>query len=259
MQSFSVPDRIDAAANWVRQAQRVTVLTGAGVSTDSGIPDFRGPNGLWTKNPDLERASNIRHFLSDPELRQRSWRSRLENGVFAAQPNACHHALYRLERHGRLEAIITQNVDGLHHAAGHHPDRVLEVHGTVHYARCYDCRERWPMSEMLGRVRAGDLDPRCDRCGGIVKSDVVLFGEQLVPEVIGAAFDAAERCDVFIAAGSTLAVHPAAGLVPAARSAGAKVIIVNGQPTEMDHLADIVVQGDLATSLAALIPVMNPD
>lgn len=243
---------LQRAIGLVGEAQRITVLTGAGVSTDSGIPDFRGPNGLWTRNPDAEKASNIEYYLADAELRKRVWKNRLEMGMFTAQPNACHHALFRLEQRGKLDAVITQNVDGLHHAAGHHPDRVIEVHGTVHYARCYQCSDRRPMGELLDRVRAGESDPPCERCGGIVKSDTILFGQSLIREVIDSAFDSAQRCDLLIAAGSSLSVFPAANLVPVAREHGAQVVIVNGEPTGMDAVADLVLRGDLAPLLTAL-------
>lgn len=243
---------LQRAIELVRDATRITVLTGAGVSTDSGIPDFRGPNGLWTRNPDAERASNIEHYLADAELRKRSWKNRLDMTMFSAAPNACHHALYRLEQRGVLDAIITQNVDGLHLAAGHSPRRVIEVHGTVHFARCYECNDRRPMTELLDRVRNGEDDPACELCGGIVKSDAILFGQPLVREVIDAAFDSAEKCGLFIVAGSSLSVFPAANLVPVAREHGAWIIILNGEPTGMDRLADVVLRGDLAPLLTTI-------
>ena len=140
------------ASEWVRTAQRIVVLTGAGMSTDSGIPDFRGPNGLWTKNPDAEKASTLEHYLADAELRKRSWQARVNAPMFSARPNAGHYAVYELERRKQLTAVVTQNVDGLHQAAGHDPRRVIEVHGTVHYARCWECNDRRPMSELLARV-----------------------------------------------------------------------------------------------------------
>lgn len=241
-----------AARGWVIAAQRVVALTGAGMSTESGIPDFRGPNGIWTKNPEAEKASTLQHWLTDPELRRRSWSARLDAPVFSAAPNAAHQALVGLERRGQLLALITQNVDGLHQAAGHDPARVIEVHGTVHYTRCWDCDDRRPMVDALDRVRAGEADPPCTVCGGILKSDAILFGQNLVPEVIDAAMDAASRCDLLIAAGTSLSVYPAANAVPLAKRHGARVVIVNGEPTAMDRLADAVLRGRLGELLPAL-------
>lgn len=248
---------VHVAAEWVRAAQRIVVLTGAGMSTDSGIPDFRGPNGLWTKNPDAEKASTLQHYLADGELRKRSWRSRLDAPLFNARPNAGHLALLELEQRGQLSAIVTQNVDGLHQAAGHAPEKVIEVHGTVHFARCWDCDDRRPMTELLDRVRAGEDDPSCAVCGGIVKSDAILFGQNLVPQVIQAAMDAAQGCDLLLAAGSSLSVFPAANVVPRAKSAGAKVVIANGEATNMDRFAHAVLRGRLSELLPVLCGIAS--
>ena len=193
---------VNVAAGWVSAARRIVVLTGAGLSTESGIPDFRGPNGVWTKNPAAEKASTLQHFLANPDVRRRSWQSRLNNPLFRALPNVGHAALVQLERAGKLLAVVTQNVDGLHQAAGHEPERVIEVHGTVHYTRCWECDDRRPMEETLAHVSAGDDDPACERCGGILKSDAILFGQQLVPSVIEGAMQAAAGCDLLIAAGT---------------------------------------------------------
>jgi len=241
------------AAAVLAAATRITVLTGAGISTDSGIPDFRGPNGVWTKNPAAERASSLEHYLADPEVRRAAWRSRLDGGIFAAAPNAGHRALVELERQGRLVAIVTQNIDELHQRAGSDPARVIEVHGTAHRTICWGCRERRPMAEAIERVRAGEDDPPCRGCGGILKSDTISFGQQLVPEVIDAAFTAAERCDVLLAIGSTLSVFPAAGVVPAAKRAGAQIVILNAEPTGMDDLADAVVRAPIGEVLPGLV------
>ncbi len=243
---------LERASQWVRAANRLVALTGAGMSTESGIPDFRGPNGIWTKNPEAQKASTLQHWLADAELRRRSWQTRLEAPLFAARPNRGHAALVQLERRGQLTAVVTQNVDGLHQAAGHDPARVIEVHGTVHYTRCWDCDDRRSMAEALDRVRAGEADPPCLACGGILKSDAILFGQQLVPEVIDAAMAAAEHCDLLIAAGTSLSVFPAANVVPIAKRHGARVIIANGEPTGMDGLADIVLRGTLGEVLPTL-------
>lgn len=243
---------MEQAAAWVRAARRIVVLSGAGLSTDSGIPDFRGPNGLWTTNPDAERASNLQHYLADPELRKRAWQNRLVAPLFTAAPNVGHYALAELEQRGQLSAIVTQNIDGLHQAAGNDPAKVIEVHGTVHWSRCWGCSDRRPMVEMLDRVRGGEADPPCEICGGVIKSDTILFGQNLVPDVIDAAMVAAERSDLLLAVGSTLSVFPAANVVPRAKSAGARVVIANGEPTKMDRFADAVLVG----SLSELLPVL---
>ena len=243
---------VQQATEWVRNSQRIVVLSGAGLSTDSGIPDFRGPNGLWTTNPDAEKASNLQNYLADPELRMRAWQNRLAAPAFTAVPNAGHYAVVALEQRGRLAAIVTQNIDGLHQAAGNDPGLVIEVHGTVHWSRCWGCNDRRPMSQMLNRVRAGEADPPCELCGGIIKSDTILFGQNLVPDVIEAAMVAAERSDLVLAVGSSLSVFPAANVVPRAKSAGARVIIANGEPTRMDRFADAVLIGSLSELLPAL-------
>ncbi|MCK4176439.1 SIR2 family NAD-dependent protein deacylase [Aciditerrimonas ferrireducens] len=241
-----------AAQRLVRQARRVLALTGAGISTDSGIPDFRGPAGLWTKDPTAERRSSIHHYLADPELRRSIWRDRLARGGPPPAPNAGHRALVDLERQGRLLLLVTQNTDGLHLDAGHDPARVVELHGTSRAASCLDCGTRWPMAEVLAWVAAGEDDPHCP-CGGLVKAATVSFGQALDRRALARAEEAAEACDLLLAVGSTLAVYPAAALVPRAAAAGASVVIVNGSPTAMDDLADVVVRGPISTVLPALV------
>jgi NAD-dependent deacetylase len=248
---------LDTATSWVTEATRITVLTGAGISTDSGIPDFRGPNGLWTKNPAAEKASNLQHYLSDPELRKAAWQNRLTTPAWTAEPNAGHRALLELERRDVLHALITQNIDGLHQRAGHDPDRVIEVHGTVWWTRCWDCADRRPMAEALDRVRSGEDDPPCLVCGGILKSDTISFGQALVPEVIDRALRVSDDCDVLLAVGSTLSVFPAANCVPRAKASGARVIIVNGTETAMDRYADAVLVGSISELLPVLVGLQS--
>ena len=250
---MGLPEDVTAASAALAAAERIVVLTGAGISTDSGIPDFRGPKGIWTRNPAAEKASNIQYYLSDPEVRRAAWLHRLDTPVWTAEPNRGHQLVYELERRGRLHALVTQNVDGLHHAAGHDPANVIEVHGTVRFTRCWDCGDRRPMRETLDRVRAGEADPPCLVCGGILKSDTISFGQSLVPEVIDRAMRVSEECDLMLAIGSTLSVYPAANCVPIAKRAGAAVIIVNGQSTEMDHHADHLLIGQIADVLPVLI------
>ena len=248
-----LPVGLEAARRRVAEAERIVVLTGAGISTDSGIPDFRGPKGVWTRNPSAEKAATIQNYLADAEVRRRAWLSRLDAPVWTAAPNVGHGAIVELERAGKLHALVTQNVDGLHQQAGHDPDKVIEVHGTVQYSRCWDCGDRRPMHETLDRVRAGEADPPCLVCDGIVKSDTISFGQSLVPEVIDRAMRVSEECDVLLAVGSTLSVYPVANCVPIAKRSGAAVIIVNGQPTEMDRHADHLLFGQIADILPALV------
>ena len=214
------------------------MLTGAGISTDSGIPDFRGPQGLWTKNPVAEKMSDIRYYLADPEVRKASWQNRLASPAWTAKPNPGHLALVELERRQKLHALITQNIDELHQIAGNAPERVIEVHGSMRRFMCFGCGMRGPMPLVLERVRAGEDDPPCRDCGGILKSDTISFGQQLVPEVIERAMQAAAEADLFIAVGTTLQVYPVAGAVDIARRAAARIVIVNAEPTPYDDVAD---------------------
>lgn len=237
----------------VSEAQLITVITGAGVSTDSGIPDFRGKNGLWTRNPAAEKASTLSVYLGDAEVRRASWQARVRNVLENAfAPNGNHLALVELERQGRLRAIVTQNVDGLHEAAGHSEGMVIPVHGTWAYSRCWSCGDRRAMAETLKRVVAGDPDPHCLVCGGILKSDTILFEEPLVPAVIEAAMTAAEECDVLLAVGTKLSVTPAANVVPRARANGARVVILNDEATDGDRYAHGIVRGSIADFLPQL-------
>ncbi len=248
-----LPPGITAARELLAGAGRIVVLTGAGISTDSGIPDFRGPNGLWTKNPAAEKASNIGYYLADPDVRRAAWQNRLTTPAWTARPNVGHRAIVELERRDRLHAIVTQNIDGLHQQAGNAEDRVIEVHGTVWWTRCWECTDRRPMAEALDRVRSGEDDPPCLVCGGILKSDTISFGQALVPEVIERALRVSEEADVLLAVGSTLSVFPAANCVPRAKAAGAAVVIVNGAETAMDRYADHLLVGGISDILPALV------
>jgi len=242
-----------AARELLRAAGTVAVLTGAGISTDSGIPDFRGPNGLWTKDPAAEKLSTIQHYVSDPETRRNAWRWRLEGSMFRAEPNAGHRALVELERSGRLHTLVTQNIDGLHVMAGSDPDLVVEIHGTVHQWHCVDCDARGPMVDALERVRAGEEDPPCPRCGGILKSGTVMFGESLVAADLVRAQIAAAGADVLLAVGTSLTVYPVAGMVPIALERARPVVIVNAEPTEFDDRAAVVVRGSASEVLPLLV------
>ena len=252
---MSERDPIATVRQWVDEAQRIVVLTGAGISTDSGIPDFRGPQGVWTRNPAAEKLSTLQNYLADAEVRKAAWQGRLEHAAWTARPNAGHLALVTLERRKRLHALITQNVDELHQIAGNSPDKVIEVHGTVRRVMCWQCGQRSPMQDTLARVRAGEADPACLHCGGILKSDTISFGQALVPQVIDRAMQAAGEADLLLAVGSTLQVYPVASVVPLARKAGARVVIVNAEETALDDLADVLLTGQIGRLLPAVCGV----
>jgi NAD-dependent deacetylase len=251
-----IPDldrAVQTARELIERARRIVVLTGAGISTDSGIPDFRGPQGVWTRNPEAEKMATIQHYVADPEVRKRSWRSRLESPALSAEPNPGHRALVDLEKTGKLLALLTQNVDGLHQKAGSSPALVVEIHGTAREVVCLDCGERAAMERALARVRAGEEDPPCRTCGGILKSATISFGQGLVPEDLRRAEQAARACDLMLAVGTKLSVYPIAGVVPVAKEAGARVIILNAEPTEMDALADVILRGSISALLPRLV------
>ena len=244
-------------ARMIDDASRVVVFTGAGISTESGIPDFRGPQGLWTKNPDAEKASNIRYYLADPELRRRNWHARATNGMWDVEPNAGHRALVDLAALTNVSLLVTQNVDGLHHVAGSDPDRLVEIHGTTHRVKCLRCSYRAPMEDALERVRAGEEDPACPECGYILKSATVSFGESLDDADLQRAFAAAEAADVFLALGTSLGVYPIARMPALANAAGARIIISNGEPTPYDGVAAAVARDPLGEVLPALVAAVR--
>jgi NAD-dependent deacetylase len=241
-----------SARRFVSESTRIVALTGAGISTESGIPDFRGPGGVWTRDPKAERMSNIHYYMSDPDVRKLSWQARLNSPAWQAQPNDGHRALVALERAGKLRAVVTQNIDGLHQRSGNSPAAVIEVHGTMWDVMCMSCGWRGPMPPVLDRVRGGEADPPCDRCGGILKSATISFGQPLVPQVIERAMRAAEQSDLLLAIGSSLQVYPAAGIVPLAKEAGARLVIVNAEPTPFDDLADVVLREPIGRVLPSI-------
>jgi NAD-dependent deacetylase len=251
---------VGRARAFVTRARRIVVLTGAGISTDSGIPDFRGPQGVWTKDPAAEKAANLTVYLSDPAVRRRAWQNRLTSPLWKAEPNAGHAAIVALERAGRLDTLVTQNIDGLHQKAGSDPELLVELHGNSSEIVCLSCGHRQPAEPVHDRVRAGEEDPACREltlegsvCGGMLKSATISFGQSLVAADLRRAEAAAARCDLLLCVGSTLAVYPAAGLVPIAARSGAVVVIVNGGPTDMDALADVVVNDSISQVLPVLV------
>jgi NAD-dependent deacetylase len=248
----------EEVARWIDEAERVVVLTGAGISTDSGIPDFRGPNGVWTKNPAAEKTATLEHYLGDPEVRRQAWRNRLDSPAWTARPNAGHYALVDLQNRQKLHTLITQNIDGLHQAAGSDPAKVVEIHGTMREVMCWSCGERAPMERALERVRQGEADPACRTCGGILKSATISFGQNLVQADLERAERAAIEADLLLAVGSTLTVYPAAGVVPIAKRTGARLVIVNAEPTPFDEIADAVLNGEISEVLPAIVRGARP-
>jgi len=245
-------DVVTSATAALATARRIAVLTGAGISTESGIPDFRGPDGLWTRDPDAEKYSSIEHYLGDPELRVRAWQYRMANPAWTAEPNSGHLALVDLERSGRLELLVTQNIDGLHLAAGSDPERVVEVHGSIRGARCVRCGWRGSTVGVFERVRAGEPDPPCEVCGGILKTSTVFFGEPLVEADLQRAFAAASLCDLLLCIGTTLQVYPVAQMVPIALGRGVPVVIVNQGETPFDD-DSLVLQDPIGRVLPGLV------
>ncbi|MEV7325487.1 Sir2 family NAD-dependent protein deacetylase [Streptomyces sp. NPDC093970] len=231
----------------------VAILSGAGISTDSGIPDYRGPNGLWRRDPEAEKLVTYDYYMGDPEIRRRSWQMRRQNRALAAEPNVAHRAVAELERSGTPVRVITQNVDGLHQLAGLPARKVLELHGSAHGVVCTKCHARGAMTDAIARVEAGEDDPPCLECGGVLKSATVMFGENLDPVVLGQALAISKACTVFIAVGSSLQVHPAAGLAGVAADHGARLIVVNAEPTPYDDRADEVVREPIGTALPRLL------
>jgi NAD-dependent deacetylase len=250
-------DLIEQVAAWIDTAGRVVALSGAGVSTASGIPDYRGPNGLWTRDPDKQRLVSIEPYVRDPAVRREAWQMRAATPASELRPNAAHEAFVELERRGRLHALVTQNVDGLHQLAGSSPDLVVEVHGSVREAICLACGRRQPMGPVLDRVRAGELDPACDDCGGILKSATISFGQSLDPAILQRAHDAAMGADVFLAVGSSLVVYPVALLPRTAQEAGARLVVVNAEPGPYDEVADAVFHADTGAVLSSIVDALR--
>ena len=234
---------LDELVALLRDATAVAALTGAGISTDSGIPDFRGPNGTWTLDPTAERLTHWPTYRDDEQVRRRSWRWRVANPALRASPNDAHRALARLAEAGRLVGLATQNVDGLHVAAGTPPALVQELHGSMRRVVCTRCDWSADMGWAVARVEDdGDDDPRCPECGAITKAATVFFGEVLPEEALGAAVAAATACDLYLAVGSSLTVHPAAGLPRLATEHDAPLVVVNAEPTPLDGIASLVVR-----------------
>jgi NAD-dependent deacetylase len=237
----------------IEEARRVVVFTGAGISTESGIPDFRSPGGVWSKMKPIY----FQEFVDDPVKRREAWRRTFTGaaGWTGATPNAGHYAVARLVRSGKAKAVITQNVDNLHQDSGVPPNKVIELHGNASYAKCLDCDERHELDELKDSfLKAGEI-PYCRRCGGLVKTATISFGQSMPHEPMARAQQASLNCDLFLVLGSSLVVHPAAGFPLTARRNGAALAIVNREPTELDVYASLVLNDEIGAVMAEVTSV----
>ena len=239
--------------DWRGRTGPIGMLTGAGISTDSGIPDFRGPKGVWTKDPIAELLSTYQNYVADPELRERSWIARRDNPARGAEPNAAHKALAELEHSGRAVRIITQNIDRLHQKGGSSPRKVIEIHGNMSDVVCVGCTYHSTMDATLERVAAGEADPPCPVCGGILKAATIMFGQNLDPKTLWQAEQVAENSAIFLAIGTSLGVQPAASLCEVAVGNGADLVIVNNEPTPYDHLATEVIRDPIGEAVPRIV------
>ena len=243
---------VDKVADLIISARRVVVFTGAGVSTESGIPDFRGPHGIWTKyDPD---DFTYQKFVRDPEARRRYWQMFRERGLTPEiKPNPAHYAIAELDRLGKLDCVITQNIDNLHQRAGVPEDKVFELHGNVQWAMCLSCKRRYSFEQIKARLDKGVEIPDCEVCHGILKPQVVFFGEPLPEKVLAEATSRSSGCDLFIVIGSTLLVYPAAYVPTYATEAGAKLVIINLSPTPMDGQATVLIRAKAGETMSRII------
>jgi NAD-dependent deacetylase len=246
-------ETIETVANWLRESGSTVVLTGAGISTESGIPDFRGPQGVWTKDPEAEKRANIQYYMANREARVAAWKSRRDSPLLDARPNAGHIALAELERKGKLHTLVTQNVDSLHVKAGTSLVRLIEIHGTVRDFKCMGCGEHGAIERVFARVEAGEDDPPCRTCGGILKTATISFGQSLIAADLERAQEDSANCDLFLAIGTSLAVYPAANLPRYALQNGARLVIINAEETPYDRLASAVLRGKIGEVLPKIV------
>lgn len=235
------------------QAREVMVFTGAGISTESGIPDFRSPGGIWSKY----RPIDFSEFMASEEARREAWRRKFatDTVMLKAEPNAGHRAVARLVEQGKCSLVVTQNVDGLHAKAGVPAAKIVELHGNATYATCLDCGERHELEAIRARFQRNEALPECGQCGGIVKTATISFGQAMPVVAMARAQEAAERCDLCLVMGSSLVVYPAAAIPLLAKRRGAQLAIVNREPTPQDEEADLVIHGEIGPTLAAAVGV----
>jgi NAD-dependent deacetylase len=252
MITLEMKEKVSQASAMIANAKRIVIFTGAGVSTESGIPDFRSPGGLWTKfDPE---DFTIDKYLSNPETRKKQWRFLFTNHLLIdAIPNDAHKAIAELEALGCLDCVITQNIDNLHQKAGNDPSRIFELHGNMKWMRCLECGKRSLLEEIRNRSGAEDDLPACRQCKGMLKPDVIFFGEALPEETLREATYRANHCDLLIVVGSSLAVYPAANMPYYAKQSGAKLVIINLTPTPADRSADIVIHASAGETMKQLL------
>lgn len=253
---MSMDENINQVAGMIAKAKKVVVFTGAGISTESGIPDFRGPGGLWTKyDPD---DFTIDKFLGSHATRKKMWQRLREGGLMEdAMPNAAHYAIVDLEKMGKLSALVTQNVDNLHQKAGSNPALIRELHGNMQILVCLNCRERYPIAMVKEKYADSDNVPTCEYCRGILKPDVIFFGEALPQQTLTQAMREAEECDLMMVIGSSLVVYPAAYVPVQAKQAGADLVIINKGETEQDHQADVRIDAAAGETMTKIINMIK--
>jgi NAD-dependent deacetylase len=244
---------IAALARMIGAARRAVVFTGAGISTESGIPDFRSPGGIWTKYKPID----FEDFLSSEEARREAWRRKFATDatIRDAKPNRGHRAVAELVRRGTAAAVITQNIDGLHQASGVAEARIIELHGNTTYARCLDCSCRYEIAAMRLAFEQAEIPPRCDQCGGLIKTATISFGQSMPVDAMRRAEQETVAADLFIVVGSSLVVYPAAGFPELAKRNGAALVIVNRDRTGLDEIADLVLNRAIGETLGAAIGV----
>jgi len=238
-------------ADFILDAQNIVILTGAGISTESGIPDFRSPGGIW----ETFRIIQYQEFMSSEQARLEDWRRRfyMEDQIGTVAPNIGHKVIAEWVNNGKCSKVITQNIDGLHHLAGTRSDAIIEIHGSARHANCTKCGLRYEISECRAMLLDTGHSPQCTECGGIIKTAVIMFGERMPEKETNLAFEAAEDCDLFIAIGTSLSVYPAADLPIHAKRNGATLAIINREPTELDTMAHITVHSGIGDFLKTFI------
>ena len=244
-------EQINSLRTMIEVAERIVVFTGAGISTESGISDFRGPQGVWKSRPPID----FRDFIASEDVRRQSWEYKFSDvyKLTGADPNAGHHAITKLVKEGKVTHVITQNVDGLHQASGTPDDLVIELHGNTNYSKCLECDKRFENEDIKKEFLENGTIPYCDSCGGIVKTATISFGQQMPFEEMQRAEEATLACDLFIAIGSSLVVYPAAGFPQVAKQNGARLIIINNEPTDLDSLCDLVLHQQIGPTLSTAV------
>lgn len=246
-------EEVDNLRELLATSERIVVFTGAGISTESGIPDFRSPNGIWSKMAPIQ----FQDFVDSEDVRKEAWRRKIviDRDMKVAEPNRGHRAVAQLVSSGKCFCVITQNIDGLHQASGIAQEKIIEIHGNGTYAKCLDCEKRVELDAIYEVFNRDETTPRCDNCGGIVKTATISFGQAMPEAEMERAGYAAESCDLMIAIGSSLVVYPAAGFPIYAKRSGAKLVIINREETEQDEIADLVINAEIGETLGRALDV----